>query len=416
MSTTKVNTVETILESFPIPIVARITGQPAYERIKELNEELNANASSISTTRGGGAHGHLALTVSATTYATLSANNFVAPTLPPAVNPAGMTGPQLTNANRINDEEKAEYFTYQNIQAALKKQIIHAVEPIFLQAVRAPYVGFANKTAYDLLKHLYDTYANISADDLENNDKNLREPWDPNSPFQALVKQIKDAADYADHAGVPYSPEQIVTAAYNNVDNTGVFAMDCREWRNKPKANKTWANFQTFFQQAHNDWDQHTKKSGARARYGQANSTPATNPTNPPLEEATITALANFASSTASDRATLSKLTDTVQELTAELKAARVQIDFLKTQRAPRDNEYGRGRGRGSENRDPNKGNGSKHYCSTHGFCSDHPSFLCPSPAEGHKRNATAKNIMNGSTDKLDEHLQYMEKRTNRRK
>ena len=161
-----------------------------------------------------------------------------------------------------------------------------------------------------------------------------------------------------------------------------------------------------FFQKAQNDWEQHNKKSSTIS-----NAAPST---NPQLEEATITALANFATSTASDCATLSKLTNTIQGLTAELKTAQEQINFLKKQCVPCDKE--KGHGRGNENRDPNRGSGNKHYCFTHGFCCDHPGSMCPSPAEGHKQNATAKNTMGGSTDKLDEYLQRMAKRNNMRK
>ena len=187
--------------------------------------------------------------------------------------------------------------------------------------------------------------------------------------------------------------------------------MDFREWRNKNNKDKTWAKFQKFFQKAHNKWDQHSKKSSVRTRYGQANTTTST---NPQLEEATIAALANFATSTASDRATLSKLTETVQVLTAELKTARQQIDLLKKQGMQREN--GKGRGSGNENRDPNTASGNKHYCFTHGFCCDHPGFMCPAPVEAHRRNATAKNTTGRSTDKLDEHLQRMAKRNRMRK
>ena len=93
MTTTTITTVEKYIKTFPITTLTRIGGQPTYEQIKEINEELNANAASIVTSRGGGAHGHLAMTVSPATYATLSATPFVAPKMPPAVNPAGMTGP-----------------------------------------------------------------------------------------------------------------------------------------------------------------------------------------------------------------------------------------------------------------------------------------------------------------------------------
>ena len=44
----------------------------------------------------------------------------------------------------------------------------------------------------------------------------------------------------------------------------------------------------------------------------------------------TITALANFASCAANNQAALSKLMDTVQELTAELKKAQAKIEDLQ--------------------------------------------------------------------------------------
>ena len=227
MATNNVTTVEKYIETFPIPILLRITGTPMYDNVKTINEELNVNATSIVTTRGGGAHGHLALTISPAVYATLSNTFFTPPALPPAVVTAGHSGSQIAELNRVYDKEKAEFHSYVNLQNALKKQLIAAIEPLYLQALREPYVGFANVTVYDMLHHLYNTYADISADDLEENDKRLKEPWDPNAPFESLIKQVQDAIDLADHAGVPYTNKQVINIVYNLVENTGIFEHDC---------------------------------------------------------------------------------------------------------------------------------------------------------------------------------------------
>ena len=400
MTSLSITTVEKFIETFPIPTLTRIVGQPTYEQVKELNEELNANAASIVTTRGGGAHGYLAITVSPTIYATLTSTAFVAPTMPPPVDPAGMTGPQIANANRIFNEQKTEFHSYINLQNALKKQLIAAVDPLFLRTIRQPYVGFANCTIRDMLRHLYETHADISADDLDENDRKMREPWDPNGPFEGLIKQIKDSVDLADHAGVPYSQEQIVNTAYTLVDRAGVLDFDCRKWRDLPAEDRTWPEFQRFFKKAHKDWEKHSKRPGTQGRYGQACVAPAV---HPHYEDTTITALANFASSTATDRAALSKLTDTVQELTAELKAARAKIDLLQAKL----HKYEENRERNRENREPT----ILHYCFTHGFCCAHSSSKCPDKSDGHQNGATAKNTMGGSTAKLDEFLKAMAQR-----
>ena len=405
MASSEITTVEKYIETFPIPTLTKIVGQPNYENIKDLNEELNANAASIVSTRGGGAHGHLALTVSPTVYATLSAEPYVAPTMPEAIDPAalvGRTGPQIAEINRLYAAQKAEFHSYVNLQNALKKQVVAAVEPIFLQAIREAYVGFANRTVFDLLRHLYDGYAAISADDLEHNDKRLREQWDPNTPFATLIKQITDATDLADHAGVPYTAEQTVSAAYTLVERTGVLEADCKKWREKPAAQQTRANFQTFFRDAHKDWEKYAKRYGATARYGQAH---LARSSDQQYDDSTITALANFATSTATDRATLSKLSDTVQELTAELKVARAKIDDLKKQLA---NEKTKKNG-GKENKNPNSNR--KFYCHSCGFSVDHPSNQCPNPKEGHCNEATCHDIKDGSTHRLSEFLAYMPKK-----
>ena len=131
MATNNVTTVEKFIETFPIPTLSRITGTPTYDNVKTLNEELNINTTSIVTTQGGGSHGHLALTISPTVYATLSNVEYDVPTLLDEGDPEGLTGPQITEANRWYDAQKVEFHSYVNLQNALKKQLVAAVEPFF---------------------------------------------------------------------------------------------------------------------------------------------------------------------------------------------------------------------------------------------------------------------------------------------
>ena len=130
MASPVVTTVEKFIETFPVHILTKIVGQPNYESIKELNEELNANTESIVSARGGGAHGYLALTVSPTVYATLSNTPFIAPQMPAALDPAVLatrTGPQIAELNRLYQMDKAEFHWYVNVQNALQKQVVAAV-------------------------------------------------------------------------------------------------------------------------------------------------------------------------------------------------------------------------------------------------------------------------------------------------
>ena len=49
-------------------------GEPTYESLRVLVNQIKANARSIHTTLGGGQHGHLGLVLTALQYASLSPN------------------------------------------------------------------------------------------------------------------------------------------------------------------------------------------------------------------------------------------------------------------------------------------------------------------------------------------------------
>ena len=70
--TTAVPSVEDVTNAFPTA-VTKITGEPNYESLKTLKDELKANAASIPTTLGGGTHGYLGLILSPAAYATIAA-------------------------------------------------------------------------------------------------------------------------------------------------------------------------------------------------------------------------------------------------------------------------------------------------------------------------------------------------------
>ena len=88
------------MDGFPFPHITKVEGQPTYETIEELNSQLNANAASVQSDLGGGALGHLALTVLPTVFATLSITPFVIPINPgpTAVIIPGLTAAQITSA------------------------------------------------------------------------------------------------------------------------------------------------------------------------------------------------------------------------------------------------------------------------------------------------------------------------------
>ena len=80
MSST-VPSIEDHTNAFPTTITP-ITGKPNYASLKNLKDQLKANAASIPTTLGGSNHGYLGLILSPSSYATITTTPFQEPNYP----------------------------------------------------------------------------------------------------------------------------------------------------------------------------------------------------------------------------------------------------------------------------------------------------------------------------------------------
>jgi hypothetical protein len=185
---------------------------PTYDTLNELRNELKSNASSIPTSRGGGGHGYLGLILSADDYNNAVGQPFNLPVAPPLQpnHPAGATAAQIAEANRQHAENVREWREYNNIQAALRKQLFNAVEDVYVSAIKSPLTGYNNLSVHDILKHLFTSYGKIPPSRASQNAQDLYKPWDANTPFEHLIKQIQDCRDIAAAANQPFSNEQIL--------------------------------------------------------------------------------------------------------------------------------------------------------------------------------------------------------------
>ena len=66
-----------------------------------------------------------------------------------------------------------------------------------------------------------------------------------------MIDQIDEATELADVAKAPYTASQIVAIAYNFIQQTGIFTLDCEKWDHKADTDKTWVNFKIFFAASH---------------------------------------------------------------------------------------------------------------------------------------------------------------------
>jgi hypothetical protein len=112
-------------------------------------------------------------------------------------------------------------------------------------------VGVSNISARDMLDHIFGTYGNITAVDLEINFEHMWRAWDPQQPVESLFKQIQDCTDYSEAGGVLIGQPKQINVGYDKIFATGHFMSSCRRWNEKPLADKTWAQFKAHFAAAH---------------------------------------------------------------------------------------------------------------------------------------------------------------------
>jgi hypothetical protein len=75
-------------------------------------------------------------------------------------------------------------------------------------------VGSANISARDMLDHLFGTYVNITAVDLENNFEHMRRVWDPQQHVESLFKQTQYCDDYSEAGGVLIGHREQINIIY----------------------------------------------------------------------------------------------------------------------------------------------------------------------------------------------------------
>ena len=74
------------------------------------------------------------------------------------------------------------------------------------------------------------------------------------TPIENFFEQTKDSVDLAS-AGCPtYTPEMIVTTAYQKMLHMSVFSDGCKEWCRPNAIDKTWTHFNTYFAKYHKDY------------------------------------------------------------------------------------------------------------------------------------------------------------------
>jgi hypothetical protein len=372
---------------WPHPVLTRIHDpghRPSRERVLECATQCNANAASITTsTLGVAGFGLLGITVNAAEYLAATGQNWVLPVAPVA--PAeGGTQFEIAERMRLHKSATDQFQLYQQVNTAIRNQLLAAADDVFWAALSQPLVGYGQRTAGDFITHMISRYARFDESVRDETEAQMAAPWTA-GPFEVIVNQIdKGAATYA-QASQPMSDQQKCDKLYSIAKKSGRLSEACKKWRFKAAPDKTWVNCTTHFIDEANDLANDETTSGAG--YNQANLAQYA------MEEATnalqdsTQRFANMAN--AKQTADVKML-----KLEAELAATKAQLTVLQKLMdiAPTGNQRNNNRNRNNR-QDWTK---LKCYCWSCGYNEEHDSPNCPKQQSGHKSEATRTNPLNG--------------------
>ncbi|CAB9531890.1 unknown protein [Seminavis robusta] len=234
-----------------------ITGRPTRTGIKSLEKENKDNARQIHSLRGNDNEGHLRLCYNLDRFnarPAVAGTPWVDPVHPgtrPDV-PDVATGPQITRMASAHKYDLTEFQLFQSTEKALLRKTMEAVEEVYYKSLQDPDEGYSTLSYNDLIVHLNEQYGTLTNDDLDKNIDRMNAKWTPTQPIEQLFHQINDARSFArDHDNI--TERATIRSALKNLENSGVFTLALKEWRNKAEDDQTWTNLQTFFAKANTE-------------------------------------------------------------------------------------------------------------------------------------------------------------------
>ena len=407
-------------EMFPKTDLTPILDIPTFETVHQLIQEVKANAASVHSNLGGGAHGHLGLVLSPRKYALLSDAPYERPTHPGVLDiPNGATRHATDHLTRTHKEQLRVFHEVRGVEQALLSQITSAINDMYIMSFKNRITGQYTGNVLDILNFLQDRYGKISHSQLIAFEQDVTNfIFDPLTPVENVYNKIEDLMDYGELAAIPYSQHQIIVKAYNIFNSCGVFRDYIKLWNRRPAHEHTWVNFKQHFRDAQKELEETNELTLQNTGYGQANivdeivertvnqitselnnrtnlipsSAPAPSPSPTPTPPAPQ---ANMATPSSTD-ALIQQLLEQNQALMRQLlNAPNGTNNNRRRNNRQRFNRPSTGR-RTGQPAQPLPDYCTK-YCWTHGRCT-HTSNECLRKAPGHQDNATFDNKLDGST------------------
>ena len=187
-------------ESFKIPVLTKLQGEPTVDLLILLKRELKANVSSVYSNLGGGTHGHLFLVISPTQFNLLLNAAFIRP-----IHPGPLTIPNSITAAMsvvIEDQYNVQLRLFREVngvEKAMISQILSAINAEFFTVIINCATNAIPGLVHLVLDYLNDTYGKVTPQLLDKKETILSTTnYTPASPIETIFTAVEDLAEYAE--------------------------------------------------------------------------------------------------------------------------------------------------------------------------------------------------------------------------
>ena len=405
---------------FTYPTLDKIHGEPSYESLKTIKQQLKANAQSLGPQTN---YGYLGLVLSPQEFQQISNVAFTRPTDPGHLNiPAFTPAHEALIRQSRHAEEKNRFRECNLVEQALKRQLVAALDEEYVRPFKNVLTNNVTVDIPYMLERLFSTYGKVTPDQLRRAEERVNTyVWRANDAPDVLYNMIEELVFISEAANLPKTNNQIVNYGLEAIRKTGEYERALMSWYEKAEGDQTWSNFKTHFTEAQNQLRRVRGSTMHNTPFHQANLALQEEVRNDfqRMRDEVVNSLNMIAqdfnrdeeqqppttsNQAATFEASMNAATVQNQAIMQALGTLTSQMNNMET-RINSMNAAGNGGGNGGNNAPPNDNNNRgpyrgrriiTHYCWSHGACG-HPGRTCRNPKPGHKNEATFANRMGGS-------------------
>lgn len=256
MASSKATNINYVANYFQIKILTKIHGEPNFETLKTLRNQIKANAGSVPTHLGGGRLGYLGTLFSILEYARAAPGTpFVRPPNPGVlVIPPGTTQHAATRMREDHVEALRIYRECIDVEQTLIQQVLEAIDEKYTKCLRNRLTQCVDMTLEALFTNLFRRYGLVTAQALAAFEKEVRDyRYDIIEPLSTVYDLIDDLELMDDAAATPYTPVQLVAYGLEILRNCQEFQEGIKTWNRRAPAMRTWVHFMTHFDKEYQD-------------------------------------------------------------------------------------------------------------------------------------------------------------------